>query len=47
MKYLTEDDLRCLQVFISEHLQYDEDKETKEHWEHMANKLLLEEIHYE
>lgn len=45
-KYLTESDLETLRTFISEHLQYDEDEETKEFWEEMANKLLLEELHY-
>ena len=44
-KYLTEDDLKTLQCFVSEHSQYD-DGEDREFWEEMANKLLLEQLHY-
>ena len=43
-KYLTEDDLKTLQRFVSEHSQYDDDD--REFWEEMANKLLLEQLHY-
>ena len=45
-KYLTEADLNTLQRFVSEHSQYDDDDETRTFWEEMANKLLLEQLHY-
>jgi len=44
-KYLTEEDLATLQRFISEHSQYD-DGDNRAFWEEMANKLLLEQLHY-
>ena len=44
-KYLTEEDLATLQGFISERSQYD-DGDNRAFWEKMANKLLLEQLHY-
>ena len=44
-KYLTEDDLKTLQRFVSGHSQYD-DEDDRTFWEEMANKLLLEQLHY-
>jgi len=44
-KYLTEADLETLRRFISEHSQYD-DGDERELWEEMANKLLLEQLHF-